>query len=998
MRGFYMAVVVVWTSSLAFGNPILPGWYADPQIRQFGDTYWIFPTYSHDFDEQTFFDAFSSKDLKTWTRHEKVLDVKDVTWGHYAFWAPDAVEKDGKYYLFFGANGARPVENKITRDQKVLRDMSVLTPQPFGHREYGGIGVAVADRPEGPYRDLIGKPLVDQFWNGAQPIDQYVFNYEGDWYMAYGGWGRCNLVKLAPDFKSLVPFKDGKLWRSITPKDYVEGSVIFERKGIWYFMYSGGSWVNDSYCVNYSTASTPFGPYTFKGKVLSSQRPLATGAGHHSVLNVRGTDDWYICYHRRPIPNESIHHRVTCLDRLRFDEKGNILPVVMTGSSGGEPGTENSAEVSQSCYDEAAFPSETRAEEAKRIAGELDAVVRRAKETDDLVDAVFSRLATNAFGRIRLDKRREVRARTEAFARRYLSRGDATGLGFAEQATADLELMDRILREEAENLRLSPRPENNPAVFDIVDFGGKGDGRTDDAEAFAQAFSAIRALGGKPAVLKLGKGCFLIGSPRTMPPYTSSFGQYEDGGVLTANLPAWGLENCAIEGEGPESTSLRFGVYDQSGLVFLNCRNCTLRGVECAFAQQPFLEGEVLAVGRQDNLLSVDLRLVPGSLRPDAPSWDPPQKRGVESFGYEFKPTGEMIQTARLIHWDSRSPDRCRDLGSGVWRIFFRRDFDPANFDRHVQGLVVGGYLAIPNRCNFFPTIRLADCSHMLVEDVWIRNSRSGAVDAYCRSYMTSFHRLRVFPLPGFHQSSNADGCFCSPGTFFLDCSFEAMGDDGMNSLSNIAYVKPSADGREVTRQRDWGSNPKDSLVVFFDPEKGRYLANRRVREGDEPGRMTTRLERPVPPSVEGMVMIAPRFRGIGTIVSGCSWKDGRWTGVVIQTPNVLVENCTFDNLWQEAVRMCFYGDWNEGIPPYNVMVRNCRVSDCGGGVITRYQHSSDGRKTWAKPVAAPIRAVEVTGCSFENTPRGALLFDFSEDCFFTDNRFGADTHIPNVK
>ena len=638
------------------------------------------------------------------------------------------------------------------------------------------------------------------------------------------------------------------------------------------------------------------------------------------------------------------------------------------------------------CYDEAAFPPETRPAEAQRIAADLEAVVRRAEGTDALCDAAFSALETNAFERIRLGKRREVRARTEAFARRYLSRGDATGLGFAEQATADLELMDRILREEAENFRRASRPENDPVVLNLSDFGAKGDGRTDDGPAFMRAFDAIRALNGKPSVLRLGKGTFLIATARKESAYTSPFGHREDGGGLWAGLPVRELANCAMEGESPETTVLRFGAYDKVGIAFLDCRNCALRRVDCAFAQQPFLEGEVLAVERQADLLSVDLRLVPGSLRPDAPSWDPPQKRGVESFGYEFRPTGGMIQSARLIHWDSRSPDRCRDLGNGVWRIFFRRDFDPANFDRHLQGLVVGGYLAIPNRCNFFPTLRIADCSHMLVEDVWIRNSRSGAVDAYCRSYMTSFHRLRVFPLPGFHQSTNADGCFCSPGTFLLDCSFEAMGDDGMNSLSNITCVNPSADGLEVTRQRDWGSNPKGSLVVFLDPGQGRYLANRRVREGDEPGRMTTRLKRPVPPSVDGKLMIAPRFRGIGTIVSGCSWKDGRWTGVVLQTPNALVENCTFDNLWQEAVRMCFFGDWNEGLPPYNVLVRNCRVSDCGGGVITRYQHSSDGRKTWAKPVASPIRAIDVTGCTFRNTPRGALVFACSGDCGFAGN------------
>ena len=95
-------------------------------------------------------------------------------------------------------------------------------------------------------------------------------------------------------------------------------------------MYSSGSWVNGTYCVNYSVGDSPFGPFKFKGTVLSSQKPIATGPGHHSVINIPGTDDWYICYHRRPIPNKAAAHRVTCLEHLYFEENGDIKPIVMT--------------------------------------------------------------------------------------------------------------------------------------------------------------------------------------------------------------------------------------------------------------------------------------------------------------------------------------------------------------------------------------------------------------------------------------------------------------------------------------------------------------------------------------------------------------------------------------------------------------------------------------------------------------------------------------------
>src|SRR5262249_29763293 len=86
------------------GNPILPGWYADPEARVFQNEYWIYPTYSAPYDQQVFIDAFSSKDLIDWKKHSRVLDIADVHWARRALWAPSVVEKSGWYYLFFGAN------------------------------------------------------------------------------------------------------------------------------------------------------------------------------------------------------------------------------------------------------------------------------------------------------------------------------------------------------------------------------------------------------------------------------------------------------------------------------------------------------------------------------------------------------------------------------------------------------------------------------------------------------------------------------------------------------------------------------------------------------------------------------------------------------------------------------------------------------------------------------------------------------------------------------
>lgn len=289
------------------GNPLFEGWYADPEGIIFNDTYWIFPTYSAPYDRQTFFDCFSSKDLVTWQKHERILDTDEVKWARRAMWAPSIIEKDGKYFLFFGAND-------IQNDEAV-----------------GGIGVAVADQPEGPYKDYLSKPLIDKFHNGAQPIDQFVFrDADGTHYLIYGGWRHCNIAKLKEDFTGFVPFADGETFKEITPRGYVEGPCMFIRDGKYYFMWSEGGWTGPNYSVAYAVADSPFGPFERIGKVLKQDPDIATGAGHHSVIHVPGSDDYYCIYHRRPLGETDGNSRVTCIDRMEFDAEGLIKPIKIT--------------------------------------------------------------------------------------------------------------------------------------------------------------------------------------------------------------------------------------------------------------------------------------------------------------------------------------------------------------------------------------------------------------------------------------------------------------------------------------------------------------------------------------------------------------------------------------------------------------------------------------------------------------------------------------------
>lgn len=288
------------------GNPVFPGWYADPDAAIFDKTYWVYPTYSAPYKQQVHLDAFSSKDLIHWDKHPSIVDTAAIKWAKMAMWAPAIVHKGKQYFLFFGANDV--------------------------HKgEIGGIGVAVADNPAGPYKEHIGKPLINDIVNGAQPIDQFVFkDKDGKYYILYGGWGHANIAQLNKDFTGLVPYADGTTFKEITPKGFVEGIYMILKDNKYYLMWSEGGWTGPDYSVAYAIADSPFGPFKRIGKILQQDMAIATGAGHHSLMHDKKRDIWYIVYHRRPLTETDGNHREVCIDRLYFNADGTIRPVKIT--------------------------------------------------------------------------------------------------------------------------------------------------------------------------------------------------------------------------------------------------------------------------------------------------------------------------------------------------------------------------------------------------------------------------------------------------------------------------------------------------------------------------------------------------------------------------------------------------------------------------------------------------------------------------------------------
>lgn len=289
-------------------NPIIAGHHADPEIRRYEGRYWIYATRSFtDYTLQRNLDAFSSDDLVTWRKHPDIIAMEDFPWIEKAVWAPTIHRHtDGRYFLIFASND-------ITHsDQR------------------GGLEIAVSDCPGGPFRGFLGRPMLNDFVNGAQPIDAHLFeDHDGTVYLYYGGWGHCNVMRMNKDMAGFEPFPDGNLFHEITPPGYVEAPCMILRHGIYHFMWSSGNWARPSYHVSAAQASSPLGPFDAGYPILCSQPGVIEGPGHHSCLRYQEPDEWLIAYHRRIPGITDPGARFLCLDRMAFNGD-RIVPVKMT--------------------------------------------------------------------------------------------------------------------------------------------------------------------------------------------------------------------------------------------------------------------------------------------------------------------------------------------------------------------------------------------------------------------------------------------------------------------------------------------------------------------------------------------------------------------------------------------------------------------------------------------------------------------------------------------
>ncbi len=335
-----MAQTSVTFDTPGAGNPFIPGYFADPTIKKFGDTYYLYATTDGSGAGFGPAQCWTSKDFQNWT-------LIPMNWptSHW-IWAPDVMQHtDGKYYMVY----CQPCNLYIGQAD---------TPVGPWHNLLQSENYAKAVAVSGPQSMALGKEfdnegqpiwVYDRYVTGAITLDGQTFvDDDGEVYVYWGTWGiyegfGCGVGCASNDLKT---FTETRLIPNTEAKDFFEAPFVLKRNGIYYFMYSSESCHNETYHVQYATSTSPMGPYEYKGTILKTNADgTVHGPGHHSVLeevNTEGEKEYYIVYHRHDNPHSNRgFHRQICIDRLEFDEAGNIKPVTPT-HQGAFPNTKSS--------------------------------------------------------------------------------------------------------------------------------------------------------------------------------------------------------------------------------------------------------------------------------------------------------------------------------------------------------------------------------------------------------------------------------------------------------------------------------------------------------------------------------------------------------------------------------------------------------------------------------------------------------------------------------
>jgi len=310
-RTLFIALGLLSASAMYAQNPIVSAAYTpDPAPFVYGDKVYLFT--DHDEDDATYFkmndwQVFSSSDMVNWTYHGAQISTETFAWAKWGdrAWACQAVERNGKWYWYLCCNTAEGED---------------------------ALAVAVADSPDGPWKDAIGKPLA----TGFGFIDPSVFiDDDGKAYLFWGNkglwYGRLNddMVSFKNGYKEVPGYHDPKSFGDLQMKmnwkigkeeamtQYEEGPWMYKRNGTYYLSYPAGGVPE---YMAYSTAPTIDGPWTFKGKIMDLAENSFTI--HGGNIDFKGHH--YMFYHNGILPDGGGFHRSAAVEEFTFNEDGSI--------------------------------------------------------------------------------------------------------------------------------------------------------------------------------------------------------------------------------------------------------------------------------------------------------------------------------------------------------------------------------------------------------------------------------------------------------------------------------------------------------------------------------------------------------------------------------------------------------------------------------------------------------------------------------------------------
>ncbi len=307
----FAILLLVILSKLSFAqNPIILNQFtADPTARVFNGKVYLFP--SHDIQApdgknlrkdwfcMEDYHVFSSDNLTDWVDHGIIVTQNKVPWVDsmsYSMWAPDCIERNGKYYFYFPAN---------------------IKQTDLNGRKGFGIGVAIADRPEGPYM-LLPEPI-----ENVRGIDPCVFiDRDGQ---AYLYWSQGNIygAKLKENMTELE--SEPVVLKDLPEKGLKEGPFVFENNGIYYLTFPHVE--NKTERLEYAMSDKPLGPFKMTG-VIMDESITGCWTNHHSLLNFK--DQWYLFYHHNDLSPGFDKNRSARIDSLFFNPDGTIRKVIPT--------------------------------------------------------------------------------------------------------------------------------------------------------------------------------------------------------------------------------------------------------------------------------------------------------------------------------------------------------------------------------------------------------------------------------------------------------------------------------------------------------------------------------------------------------------------------------------------------------------------------------------------------------------------------------------------